>query len=515
MTRRHVNEHMTQRHVNEHIAHRHGNEHMMQRHNNEHMMQQHENEHMTQQHMNGHMTQQHMNGHMTQQQRKMMQCQSTLQYSPGPFCQRSPCLSQASPDLSSTSRRLSHNSSQPSPHLSQPSPHLLQPSPHLSRPSPQLSQLSPHLSEPSPHLVTHQTHPQPSPLLSHMSPNSVADRIAYYSASPRQQTVTRSANHSQDDGYMSQEYHNDSHNRSSSNHNDSNHSDSNVSPGSMQRRCHGNCRSDSLTSSNLSGVSLSPSDSGVGELEALLRVKDSVIEQLRETMARNETAIIETYTQKQQNWTMHLQQVHAEWQRRLRAEQRRSYETEQELLQQLFQLRQDSDAALHRRVSPERTDASDRVTRQLHVVTEMYEKTKQELEATRRQLNRARLDAGRGSGGEMVKRGLNDGGGGGEMVKRGLLAAAEAEIARLKKVLASEREQWLDEKDKVVRYQKHLQLNYVQMYRKNQSLEAEVEQLTLELENRHIVDATAIAATVDNDKLMVTNLAAPMDESSC
>ena len=259
-------------------------------------------------------------------------------------------------------------------------------------------------------------------------------------------------------------------------------------------------------------MSLSPSDSGVGELEALLRVKDGVIEQLRETMARNETAIIETYTQKQQNWTMHLQQVHAEWQRRLRAEQRRSYETEQELLQQLFQLRQDSDAALHRRVSPERNDASDRVTRQLQVVTEMYEKTKQELESTRRQLNRVRLDAGGGGGGEMVKRGLNDGG---EMVKRGVLSAAEAEIARLKKVLTSEREQWLDEKDKVVRYQKHLQLNYVQMYRKNQSLESEVEQLTLELENRHIVDATAIAASVDNDKLMVTNLAAPMDESSC
>ncbi|XP_050399666.1 leucine zipper putative tumor suppressor 2 homolog [Patella vulgata] len=47
-----------------------------------------------------------------------------------------------------------------------------------------------------------------------------------------------------------------------------------------------------------------------------------------------------------------------------------------------------------------------------------------------------------------------------------------------------EREQWLIEKNKVIRYQKQLQLNYVQMYRKNRMLEAEVEQLTLELENR-------------------------------
>ncbi|KAK6178199.1 hypothetical protein SNE40_013009 [Patella caerulea] len=47
-----------------------------------------------------------------------------------------------------------------------------------------------------------------------------------------------------------------------------------------------------------------------------------------------------------------------------------------------------------------------------------------------------------------------------------------------------EREQWLIEKNKVIRYQKQLQLNYVQMFRKNRMLEAEVEQLTLELENR-------------------------------
>lgn len=49
-----------------------------------------------------------------------------------------------------------------------------------------------------------------------------------------------------------------------------------------------------------------------------------------------------------------------------------------------------------------------------------------------------------------------------------------------------ERTQWLDEKNKVIRYQKHLQLNYVQMYRKNKMLESEVEQLMVELENRDL-----------------------------
>lgn len=52
--------------------------------------------------------------------------------------------------------------------------------------------------------------------------------------------------------------------------------------------------------------------------------------------------------------------------------------------------------------------------------------------------------------------------------------------------LELERRRWLEEKNKVIRYQKQLQLNYVQMQRKNTALEAEVEQLTLELERRDL-----------------------------
>ena len=49
-----------------------------------------------------------------------------------------------------------------------------------------------------------------------------------------------------------------------------------------------------------------------------------------------------------------------------------------------------------------------------------------------------------------------------------------------------EKDTWLEEKNKVIRYQKHLQLNYIQMCRKNKTLEREVEQLTLELEHLNI-----------------------------
>jgi hypothetical protein len=64
--------------------------------------------------------------------------------------------------------------------------------------------------------------------------------------------------------------------------------------------------------------------------------------------------------------------------------------------------------------------------------------------------------------------------------------ALRGRLQELEAQLETERLQWLEEKNKVIRYQKQLQLNYVQMQRKNTALEAEVEQLTLELERRDL-----------------------------
>ena len=44
-----------------------------------------------------------------------------------------------------------------------------------------------------------------------------------------------------------------------------------------------------------------------------------------------------------------------------------------------------------------------------------------------------------------------------------------------------EKTHWLDEKEKVIRYQKQLQLNYVQMYKRNKVLESEIEALNKNL----------------------------------
>ncbi len=53
------------------------------------------------------------------------------------------------------------------------------------------------------------------------------------------------------------------------------------------------------------------------------------------------------------------------------------------------------------------------------------------------------------------------------------------------KRLSHERQNWQEEKEKVIAYQKQLQLNYVQMCQRNKNLEQEVQQLTMDLEQVH------------------------------
>ena len=63
------------------------------------------------------------------------------------------------------------------------------------------------------------------------------------------------------------------------------------------------------------------------------------------------------------------------------------------------------------------------------------------------------------------------------------LRASREEAVRTKKQFEAEMSHWLDEKEKVIRYQKQLQLNYVQMYKRNKTLEGEMEALNKQLES--------------------------------
>ena len=69
----------------------------------------------------------------------------------------------------------------------------------------------------------------------------------------------------------------------------------------------------------------------------------------------------------------------------------------------------------------------------------------------------------------------------------------------LKALFESERSHWLDEKEKVIRYQKQLQLNYVQMYKRNKVLESEMEAL-----NKSLADAEARAQQFQTQVKIIT-----------
>lgn len=62
------------------------------------------------------------------------------------------------------------------------------------------------------------------------------------------------------------------------------------------------------------------------------------------------------------------------------------------------------------------------------------------------------------------------------------IESLKTELVDKKKEFEKERLIWAQEKEKVLRYQRQLQMNYVQMYRRTRALEDEVESLTIELE---------------------------------
>jgi hypothetical protein len=70
----------------------------------------------------------------------------------------------------------------------------------------------------------------------------------------------------------------------------------------------------------------------------------------------------------------------------------------------------------------------------------------------------------------------------GDMCLGKIVERLREELSEERREFEQERITWAQEKEKVLRYQRQLQLNYVQMFRRTKSLEAEVESLTLELE---------------------------------
>lgn len=70
-----------------------------------------------------------------------------------------------------------------------------------------------------------------------------------------------------------------------------------------------------------------------------------------------------------------------------------------------------------------------------------------------------------------------------ERLKQQLRVEKEAR-ERLANSFEQERQTWNKEKSRVIKYQKQLQINYLQMHKKNQDLERVLKELSAELESR-------------------------------
>lgn len=318
----------------------------------------------------------------------------------------------------------------------------------------------------------------------------------------------------------------------------------------------------------------SPSDSGVGELEAILKEKDVEINILRDVMDKNERAIFQVYEEKRNGWVREIQDMRDECDKQIKECKRKSYKAEQILNLQVFKLQQDKkglkdeidklvaekedllqkceafaeetnrlqaqmdDATWQGQGRRSSGDVSNLQNQIDHLHSQLTDKSEEVLRLqTKLEDAKSKLDEynanvqnpsrhferlRHNTSSESLMR-LNNSGSDmepdiplchcekeiqtdfikaktpeRETLKPSLICEKDKEVNALREELDKlrlemlvtkeehdkEKEQWLEEKNKVIMYQKQLQLNYVQMFRKNKVLEAEVEQLTLELESR-------------------------------
>lgn len=89
---------------------------------------------------------------------------------------------------------------------------------------------------------------------------------------------------------------------------------------------------------------------------------------------------------------------------------------------------------------------------------------------------------------------------------RGELKEEKQKKHKMMNSFQQERQTWNKEKDKVIRYQKQLQYNYLQMYRKNRDLEKILKELTAEMDKRTELDMDSHSADLNFDKIVATEI---------
>ncbi|XP_040583980.1 uncharacterized protein [Lepeophtheirus salmonis] len=315
----------------------------------------------------------------------------------------------------------------------------------------------------------------------------------------------------------------------------------------------------------------SPSDSAVGDLEHMLKEKDTEISYLKETMEQNEQVIFKVYEEKEKMWERELRKVKGLYDNRLRLNQQKASKMEQVLTNQTFILQNEKrklelDFEDVKKLAEERqkenhsfreelqhlrktlkenewsscaksgeisllleqqhqSSSSYGLSTKLNIKNSTMEikDLKMELErksselrdlhiskrslqmevlSLKTQLDKKNLTPPRSLGrtsfvdedDECDEETIRS-----EIVsQKETIISRDLEIEKLRSDLEEARREslflkektdrckenfevekahWLDEKEKVIRYQKQLQLNYVQMYKKNKQLESEIENL--------------------------------------
>lgn len=89
---------------------------------------------------------------------------------------------------------------------------------------------------------------------------------------------------------------------------------------------------------------------------------------------------------------------------------------------------------------------------------------------------------------------------------RGELKEEKQKKHKMMNSFQQERQTWNKEKDKVIRYQKQLQYNYLQMYRKNKDLEKILRELTAEMDSRTEMDMDSHCTDLNFDKIVATEI---------
>ncbi|KAF7200043.1 leucine zipper putative tumor suppressor 1 [Nothobranchius furzeri] len=92
-----------------------------------------------------------------------------------------------------------------------------------------------------------------------------------------------------------------------------------------------------------------------------------------------------------------------------------------------------------------------------------------------------------------------------ERVKQQLKEEQDAQ-ERLASSFEQERQTWNKEKDRVIKYQKQLQINYLQMHKKNRDLERILKELTAELESRTELNVRYASGLQTYDDVIATEI---------